>query len=222
MQPEHNVHNHKVGVHPGKSPSATIAKSKSNRVAWGSIETIAFEVDSSDCDLKCGFNSLRDHLGTQFDRNTAIAANIRAPPGLRPPTTIVLSGFPEAIDRTYLCGFLNMIGFGCDYDFMYLPMHLNTCKKKGFAYINFVTHAAAVRAGMTLSFWFRVSWSAQCQGLHDLVDDYWNSVDLELVSQATPDAFQPTRFANGAHVELPTSLEQSKSRHTMPRILVLD
>jgi hypothetical protein len=169
------------------SDSDSVISPRRRRVTWGPVETRPYEVDPREYDVK-------------WENTATTAPKSSAPQRPKLPTTLVLRNLPETVDRTYLRHFLDSCGFCCQYDFLFLPIKRKTGQHKGIAYVNFLTHEAAICAIMKLSQWCQSSWSPGCQGLHRLLESYRSS---GLMSPDTPDECKPIIFLNGYLVELP-------------------
>jgi len=123
-----------------------------------------------------------------------------APPGLEAPTTLVLQKLPKSLDRASLLAFLDMHGFRGQYDFLYLPLDYKTRLSLGFAFVNFVSNAAARCAMDRFSSMFEVKWSQKRRGLQENIEHYRNTA---LMSPDMPDEFKPILLLNGVRVDFP-------------------
>jgi hypothetical protein len=125
---------------------------------------------------------------------------VRAPPGLEPPTTLLLQQLPKATNRTSLSNMLDSYGFHALYDFLYVPLSYKNGKSLGFAFINFTSHAHARSAISKLSSICSAVWSQKRQGLTELIGHYR---DTTVMGPGTPDEYKPILLSNGVRVDFP-------------------
>jgi len=128
----------------------------------------------------------------------------------KPRTTVMLRNMPNNYSRAMLLDLLDSEGFAGQYDFLYLPMDFHSRASLGYAFINFVSCAAA--AGFWKIFdgyskWVipsrkvsGVSWSGPHQGLEAHVERYRNS---PVMSSAVPDEYKPVLFLEGVRTPFP-------------------
>lgn len=123
-----------------------------------------------------------------------------------PVTTVMLRNIPLKYNREALLADLDSRGFGCTYDFFYLPIDFHTGNNVGYAFINFDSEMTVAR--------FRVTYDglqlsadsakicqvsdAKAQGKHKNVDQYRNSSVMNM-----EDRYQPVVFENGVRQPFP-------------------
>jgi hypothetical protein len=125
---------------------------------------------------------------------------------------------PNNYSRDMLLELLDSEGFSGQYDFLYLPMDFQTKACLGYAFINLVSAAAAMRFWRTFDGYTRwaipsrkqsgVSWSGHQQGLDAHVDRYRNS---PVMSDAIPDEYKPVLFIDGIRVPFPPPTKKLKA-----------
>lgn len=135
-----------------------------------------------------------------------------------PRTTVMLRNMPNNYSRAMLLELLDSEGFSGQYDFLYLPIDFQTKACLGYAFINLVSPAAAMRFWRTFDGYTRwaipsrkqsgVSWSGHQQGLDAHVDRYRNS---PVMSDAIPDEYKPVLFTDGIRVPFPPPTKKLKA-----------
>lgn len=136
-------------------------------------------------------------------------------------TTVMLRNVPETFTRDMLTKMLDREGFHGRYDFVYMPMNFRTKSSFGYAFVNMVEHADAVRIHKQFEGFHRwgvesekiceVSWSDMHQGLVAHIDRYRNS---PVMHESVPDQYKPATFAFGARVAFPSPTKKLRG----PRI----
>merc|ERR1712096_589670 len=121
-------------------------------------------------------------------------------------TTLKLSRLPRSLRRDALTDILDQHGFKACYDFVYMPVDFRRSKSCGYAFVNFTTHAHALRALLALSgfdAWgfdsdrrLEAVWS-ESQGYEPHVERYRNS---PVMHHDVPDWCKPVVFQGGARV----------------------
>jgi hypothetical protein len=103
---------------------------------------------------------------------------------------------------------LNRAGFASQYDFVYVPKHYSQGSSIGFAVLNFVEHALAVKAlsaivagalswnGTALT----AEWSETMHGLSALIEKYRCN---KVMRKGMTKAFQPVILSNGVPIPYP-------------------
>jgi hypothetical protein len=135
-----------------------------------------------------------------------------------PRTTVMLRNMPNNYSRDMLLELLDSEGFSGQYDFLYLPIDFQTKACLGYAFINLVSAAAAMRFWRTFDGYTKwaipsrkqsgVSWSGHQQGLDAHVDRYRNS---PVMSDAIPDEYKPVLFIDGVRVPFPPPTKKLKA-----------
>jgi len=136
----------------------------------------------------------------------------------RPPvlneerTTVVLRNLPDSCTRAIVLALLQNRGFAVSCDFLYLPMQFKLRKHLGYAFLNFVSHAEAVRFrdsfdGFAASS-VTVDWSEPSQGLQEHVERFRNS---PVMHETVPDDWKPILLKNGQIVDFPAPTKKIKA-----------
>jgi len=135
-----------------------------------------------------------------------------------PRTTVMLRNMPNNYSREMLLELLDSEGFSGQYDFLYLPIDFQTKACLGYAFINLVSAAAAMRFWRTFDGYTKwairsrkqsgVSWSGHQQGLDAHVDRYRNS---PVMSDTVPDEYKPVLFVDGIRVPFPPPTKKLKA-----------
>lgn len=135
-----------------------------------------------------------------------------------PRTTVMLRNMPNNYSRDMLLELLDSEGFSGQYDFLYLPIDFQTKACLGYAFINLVSAAAAMRFWRTFDGYTKwaipsrkqsgVSWSGHQQGLDAHVDRYRNS---PVMADSIPDEYKPVLFSSGVRVPFPPPTKKLKA-----------
>jgi hypothetical protein len=130
------------------------------------------------------------------------------PPG--EPTTVMLRNIPNRYTSGSLLALLNEHGFQACYDFVYLPMDFQNGVNLGYAFVNLLRHADALRFKeifQGFQDWrfdsakvSEVSWAHPHQGLDEHVERYRNS---PVMHPSMPDEYKPMIFDNGCRITFP-------------------
>merc|ERR1712224_567122 len=133
-------------------------------------------------------------------------------------TTVMLRNMPNNYSRDMLLELLDSEGFSGQYDFLYLPIDFQTKACLGYAFINLVSAAAAMRFWRTFDGYTKwaipsrkqsgVSWSGHQQGLDAHVDRYRNS---PVMADSIPDEYKPVLFSSGVRVPFPPPTKKLKA-----------
>jgi len=125
-------------------------------------------------------------------------------------TTLMLRNLPNDYGRDDVLQMLEQDGFAKCFDFFYYPTDFKSRAGLGYAFVNFATHADAVRAWdhfQGFSGWevrtrkvLEVSWAAPLQGLNAYVERYRNS---PVMHESVPEEFRPLLFIGGARTPFP-------------------
>jgi len=125
-------------------------------------------------------------------------------------TTVMLRNIPNDYSRDMLLDLLNQEAFRGCYDFVYLPQDFKRHAGLGYAFINLVDHAEAMRFmqhfGGFNSWKFssqkvcEAAWGAPLQGLEQHIYRYKNS---PLMHPDVPDEFKPVLFKDGVRIVFP-------------------
>lgn len=129
-------------------------------------------------------------------------------------TTFMLKKTPLSFVRSYLLDTLDALGFGGQYDFVYVPTNFETLDSLGFAVVNMTTNAAAMDAMAEFQSWdgwksmengdnVEVIWNVE-QGLESHIARYRNSA---IMHDSVPDECQPILFSNGSRIDFPEPTE---------------
>jgi len=133
-------------------------------------------------------------------------------------TTVMLRNIPNDYTRQMLIDMLEVEGFTCLYDFIYLPIDFKTQACLGYAFINLA------RSDIASKFWAKfdgyidwvvlskkigkVTWSGPHQGWDAHVGRYRNS---PVMHPSVPDRFKPLVFKGGKVVPFPPPLKAPKA-----------
>lgn len=125
-------------------------------------------------------------------------------------TTVMLRGLPEMFTRTSVLRLLEVQGFFGRLNFLYVPMDFKRHKNLGYALINLVSPAEALRLGKHFegfSSWevgmgspCTVAWCSPQQGLQEHVDRYKNS---PVMHESVPEEWRPLLLAHGVSLDFP-------------------
>lgn len=127
-----------------------------------------------------------------------------------PRTTVMLRNMPNNYSRTMVLELLDGAGFAGRYDFIYLPIDFRSRASLGYAFVNLVSHEAALAFWAAFDGFSRwaipsrkvsgVSWSGALHGLEAHVERYQNS---PVMSDEVPDEYKPAIFADGVRQSFP-------------------
>jgi hypothetical protein len=133
-------------------------------------------------------------------------------------TTVMIRNMPNNYTRKMLLELMDSCGFGCQYDFVYLPIDFETKACLGYAFVNMVSAEAAGRffnIFTGFSCWAipsrkvsGVSWSGPHQGLEAHIERYRNS---SIMCDNTPDDYKPIILSNGVRVPFPAATRKLRS-----------
>lgn len=125
-------------------------------------------------------------------------------------TTIMLRNLPNNYSRDMLLELLDREGFGRSYDFVYYPVDFKRWAGLGYAFVNLVSHAEALRLWSSLDGFSRwelpsskvvqVCWGSPLQGLEDCTQRYRNS---PVMHESVPEHFKPLVFGDGKQIPFP-------------------
>lgn len=138
-------------------------------------------------------------------------------------TTVMLKNVPPNYNRSKLLKLLDDKGFHTLYDFVYLPVDFKKKTRLGYAFVNMIDHASAVR------------FMTEFEGLSDWQDETpnaepaqtrWGKIhcktghinryrDSPLMHPNVPDEYKPMVFENG--VQFPFPLPTNAKRMQLPR-----
>lgn len=133
-------------------------------------------------------------------------------------TTVMVRDIPSELCQEDLVQDFIDLGFRGLFDFVYIPMNLRGCGNFGYAFINFIDNATALRVMnqghndkcLRSSSW-TCMWSS-CQGLDSNVERYRNS---PLMHKSVPAGSKPTKFD---HTGQPVSFPRPTVKISKPRI----
>jgi hypothetical protein len=130
-------------------------------------------------------------------------------------TTLMLRNLPNDYTRDMTIEVLNKKGLAGQYDFFYTPIDFNTNAGLGYAFVNAVSHDAALAMWKTLqdfNEWeipshkiLDISWSELSQGLEAHIERYRNS---PVMHPDVPQEFKPVIFCQGVLQEFPAATKQ--------------
>lgn len=125
-------------------------------------------------------------------------------------TTVMMKNIPNNYDQNSLFELLSLHGFYGQCDFIYLPLDFKSRVALGYAFLNFTSHAVAVRAFSTFdgfTTWkgnsskvCKVAWSETHQGQEANIRLVQNS---PMNRRRVPDMFKPMIFKHGKRVKFP-------------------
>lgn len=125
-------------------------------------------------------------------------------------TTLMFRNLPNNYTRAALLDMLDAEGFNKVYSFVYLPTDFKNFAGFGYAFVNFATHEAAVRAKRHFQRYCKwsvpsqkvceVVWSGPVQGLANHTERYRNS---PVMHDSVPDEYKPVVFVDGKRVKFP-------------------
>lgn len=125
-------------------------------------------------------------------------------------TTLMFRNLPNNYTRAALLDMLDSNGFNKFYSFVYLPTDFKNFAGFGYAFVNFATHEAAVRAKRQFEGYCQwnvpsqkvceVVWSGPVQGLSNHTERYRNS---PVMHDSVPDEYKPVVFVDGKRVKFP-------------------
>jgi len=155
----------------------------------------------------------------QHRSNGEAQADRRMDPGTEPApikeksewVTVMLRNLPNDYSRDDVVELLNTQGFFAHFDFVYLPIDFKNSVGLGYAFINMVSHSAAMQVFEKLSGFkdWKVSSQKVCevawgnpeqQGLEFHVTRYRNS---PVMHTSVPEEFKPLLFTDGFRVPFP-------------------
>jgi hypothetical protein len=126
------------------------------------------------------------------------------------PTTLIFRELPLECSRDILLQILDDEGFSGSYDFVHMPIDFQTRVGLGYAIVNMVSHAEALRAQEKFTGFndwrfpceniCEVAWNSTHQGLAVHIDRYRNS---PLFHESVSETYHPVLFENGFRVKFP-------------------
>lgn len=169
---------------------------------------------SERCSRSTSLGSETDGFNSSRRTSSWTLEDIPPPPGLeRPPqakTTAMMRNIPTEYTRTMLLELLDDHGFHGSYDMVYLPIDFGSGVGFGYAFVNFVSNAEAVRFKehfQDFNDWAcpaeklcDVDWSEPHQGLQAHIARYRNS---PVMHEAVADECKPVMFENGQRIPFP-------------------
>ncbi|CAJ1357493.1 unnamed protein product [Effrenium voratum] len=136
-------------------------------------------------------------------------------------TTVMLRNLPAGYSRDMLVELMNRNGFRACFDFVYIPINFRTQAMFGYAFVNFIDEAQAMRArevfegfrnwGVLTDKVCEVSWSDMHQGLLAHVNRYRSS---PVMHESVPDEYKPAVYSQGKRVPFPAPTKRIR----VPRI----
>eukprot|EP00928_Gymnodinium_smaydae_P033904 TRINITY_DN2414_c4_g1_i1.p1 TRINITY_DN2414_c4_g1~~TRINITY_DN2414_c4_g1_i1.p1 ORF type:complete len:625 (-),score=134.82 TRINITY_DN2414_c4_g1_i1:132-2006(-) len=136
-------------------------------------------------------------------------------------TTLMIRNVPNSYDRATLLSTMHREGFAGLYDFVYLPIDFSSGQSLGYAFLNFVSNAAARKFWEKFHHFVRwevvskkccvVGWSDPYQGLESNVERYRNSPVMHSI---VPEEYKPQIYQNG----VPRPFPEPTRKLRAPRI----
>jgi hypothetical protein len=133
-------------------------------------------------------------------------------------TTVMIRNMPNNYTREMLLNLVDSMGFAGTYDFAYLPVDFQSQAGLGYAFLNFISVAEALRCFSHFegfSDWevpsekvCTVTWSQPTQGLEAHIDRYRNS---PVMHHSLPFEWQPVLFQQGMRVPFPPPTKPIKT-----------
>jgi hypothetical protein len=130
-------------------------------------------------------------------------------------TTLMLRNLPNDYTRDMTIDILNRKGFAGQFDFFYTPVDFHSNAGLGYAFVNAVSHEAALamwRSLQDFNDWaipshkvLDISWSELSQGLEAHIERYRNS---PVMHPDVPQEFKPVLFHQGVLREFPAPTKQ--------------
>lgn len=125
-------------------------------------------------------------------------------------TTLMLKNLPNDYTRDHVVALLNKEGFKGLFNFVYMPVCLQSMVSFGYAFVNLVSFVVADQCWSRFqgfSKWdldnsrkCEVCWSEVQQGLQGNVEHYRSS---QIMHESVPELAKPAIYMNGAHVPFP-------------------
>jgi len=140
-------------------------------------------------------------------------------------TTVMIRNMPNNYTRDMLLELVDSMGFAGSYDFAYLPIDFQSQAGLGYAFLNFVSVADALRCFSDFdgfSNWkvpsekvCTVTWSSPTQGLEAHIDRYRNS---PVMHYSLTEDWKPILLQQGRRVPfpLPTKAIKTPKDHQLP------
>merc|ERR1712070_682227 len=129
-------------------------------------------------------------------------------------TTVVITDIASNCTRDGLLAQLDDAGLAGQYDFVYLPVSVETLATHGYGIVNFVTTQAAQT--LMKSAPDSVSFSDQRQGLEGHVANFQDS---SLMHEGVPDQFKPVLFKDGHRIPFPAPTRPTRMPRELKRAL---
>lgn len=124
----------------------------------------------------------------------------------------MIRNLPNNISREGLVSILNTYGFRACFDFLYLPIDFDSGASLGYAFVNFVSGADALRfmaSFLGFNSWpgqstskkvMQVQWSRDDQGLDAHIARYR---DTPLMHESVPEECRPMLLKDGVQIAFP-------------------
>lgn len=199
------------------------ADTSCDREATATLRPNAAECEEADTSFETEMSEIL-RLNTwgadQFEPSSPCTSLPKTP--LDQCTTVSLSSLPSEYSRHMLVETLRREGFARTYDFVFLPMDLQTRSGNGSALVNFHSNSEARRAIAHFegfSQWIvassqvsKATWSKFLQGTNALIERHRNSPIMHV---AVPEIYKPAMYdAAGKQVRFP----EPTRRVRMPRL----
>lgn len=138
-------------------------------------------------------------------------------------TTVMLRNLPNRYTRRMFLELLDSHGFARSYDFIYVPMDFRNAVNLGYAFVNLLHHADALRlfgAFQGFGGWAfestkicEVSWAHPHQGLGSHVERYRNS---PVMHPSMPEEYKPMVFHGGIQAGFPAPTKAIRAPKLRP------
>jgi hypothetical protein len=133
-------------------------------------------------------------------------------------TTVMLRNMPNNYTRDMLLDLVDSMGFAGTYDFAYLPVDFKSQAGLGYAFVNFMSSADALKCFDIFegfSDWTvpsekvcTVTWGSPYQGLEAHIERYQNS---PVMHRSVPDEWKPILLKEGARFPFPPPTKNIKT-----------
>jgi hypothetical protein len=144
-------------------------------------------------------------------------------------TSVMVRNIPNNLSRNQLVELLNTQGFHACFDFLYLPIDFAKSANLGYAYINLIDSANAIRfmvafqgfcawqesVGKNSKKVLEVQWCASIQGCEEHVARYRDS---PLMHDSVPEEYRPLLLRDGVPVPFPAPIKPVRKPRGSTRV----